>query len=679
MKRPLFDVGMSVLIASAVVLYGNTYSYLLLPLLLAGSLFCAVKAADRRWRRAAVCMLSGAAAILFILAAGLRLESRFRPLDGQTAEAVGVVTEKRHGQLYEAYGTVRTANGEARRIKFTLWNAVADELEAGDSFRCTVRVTYNDPHTSEYRTSVGESRFLFCSTGEEIDRLDESVSPIRAVIARLRAETSQQMIRCLGTREGGLFSAITTGLRPGFEEPAQQMKEAGIYHVLAISGLHIAVFCHLVLGFTNLLPLCRRMRNGLALLCLWYPVLLSGGSHAVLRAAVMYSVLLFGRIISRKADGLNSLGLAVLLLILADPFAVLSYGFLLSVLATLGILLYERSLSQLLEKHLPVRGGKLSTGLIHLLSCGVAAQCLTLPILSELDSRLVLNGLVSGLVILPLMTPMLLLGYLLALLLWLMPGTAVYLAGPARLLGGLFLQLTAWLSRLPFIVPLDTPASRAAVLLMTALLVGATALPAVRRFFRPVLLAGVSLCCLLVAWEQWWLAGSVQVISRGEDFLLAQDSRAVLLLADREGAMLEELRRNGIKQLDLLIVENDAPLHSEGMLELLEEYPPLQIIAQDSAAVTGYLESACDAPVHCREEVTAVLPGKLQLWYQQGLGIEVSGGEILLLKFQSVYGIMNQYEPDVLILPGQAALIRPNESIRVRENTEQRTELLFWK
>ena len=227
-------------------------------------------------------MLSGAAAILFILAAGLRLESRFRPLDGQTAEAVGVVTEKRHGQLYEAYGTVRTANGEARRIKFTLWNAVADELEAGDSFRCTVRVTYNDPHTSEYRTSVGESRFLFCSTGEEIDRLDESVSPIRAVIARLRAETSQQMIRCLGTREGGLFSAITTGLRPGFEEPAQQMKEAGIYHVLAISGLHIAVFCHLVLGFTNLLPLCRRMRNGLALLCLWYPVLLSGGSHACL-------------------------------------------------------------------------------------------------------------------------------------------------------------------------------------------------------------------------------------------------------------------------------------------------------------------------------------------------------------------------------------------------------------
>lgn len=145
------------------------------------------------------------------------------------------------------------------------------------------------------------------------------------------------------------------------------MKEAGIYHVLAFPGCTLQCSGHLALGFTNLLPLRRRMRNGLALLCLWYPVLLSGGSHAVLRAAVMYSVLLVGRIISRKADGLNSLGLAVLLLILADPFAVLSYGFLLSVLATLGILLYERPLSQLLEKHLPVARGKLNTGLIHLL------------------------------------------------------------------------------------------------------------------------------------------------------------------------------------------------------------------------------------------------------------------------------------------------------------------------
>ncbi len=47
------------------------------------------------------------------------------------------------------------------------------------------------------------------------------------------------------------------------------MKDAGVYHVLAISGLHIAVFCHLILALTRVLPLRRRLRNSLALLCLW--------------------------------------------------------------------------------------------------------------------------------------------------------------------------------------------------------------------------------------------------------------------------------------------------------------------------------------------------------------------------------------------------------------------------
>lgn len=679
MKRPLFDVGITVLLGSAVVLYGNIYCYLLLPVLLAAAMFCAGRAADPRWRKAAVCTLSAAASILLMLSVSLSLESELKPLDGKTAEVTGVVTEKKSGNLYEAYGCVFTEAGSAEHIKFTLWNALSDELEAGDSFRCTARVTYDDPYTSEYRSSAGESRFLFCATGEEIELLDKSLYPVRAVTARLRAETSDRLIHALGAETGNLFSAITTGLRPGFDDSAQMMKDAGVYHVLSISGLHIAVFCHLILSLTSVLPLRRQLRNSLALLCLWCPVLISGGNHAVLRAAVMYSVLLFGRVIGRKGDSLNSLGIAVILLILMDPFAVLSYGFLLSVLATLGILLYERPLAEFLKSHLPVQlTGRVGSSLIHLFVCGISAQCLTLPILADLDSCLVLNGIMAGMLILPMMTPMLLLGYLLIPALWLFPESAGLLVLPARLLGSLFLRIAGWFSGLPFIFPLDTPVSRAVVLLMTLLLVVITALPAARRFFRPAMLAGASICCLLIAWEQWELAGSVQVISRGEDLMLLQDGHAVVLLADRDSEMLEELRRNGAEQIDLLIVENYAPLQAEGTLELLREYPPLQIAAPDSGAVTSYLEAVCDAPITSREQIEAVLPGDLQLRYQRGMGVEVSCGDILLLKFRDVYDIIKQYEPDVLLFSEQKAQVYRAGDIRVRENTAERTELLFW-
>ena len=56
----------------------------------------------------------------------------------------------------------------------------------------------------------------------------------------------------------------------------------------------------------------------------------------------------------------------------------------------------------------------------------------------------------------------------------------------------------------------------------------------------------------------------------------------------------------------------------------------------------------------------------------------VSCGDILLLKFQDVYDIIKQYEPDVLLLPEQKAQVYRAGGIRVRENTAERTELLFW-
>lgn len=70
-----------------------------------------------------------------------------------------------------------------------------------------------------------------------------------------------------------------------------------------------------------------------------------------------------------------------------------------------------------------------------------------------------------------------------------------------------------------------------------------------------------------------------------------------------DSEMLEELRRNGAEQIDLLIVESYAPLQAEGTLELLREYPPLQVAAPDSGAVTSYLEAVCDAPITSREQI----------------------------------------------------------------------------
>ena len=174
------------------------------------------------------------------------------------------------------------------------------------------------------------------------------------------------------------------------------------------------------------------------------------------------------------------------------------------------------------------------------------------------------------------------------------------------------------------------------------------------------------------------MEGAVQVVSRGEDLLLVRDNRAVLLLADRDSEMLEELRRSGTTRIDLLIVEGYPPLQSEGTLELLREYPPAHIAAPEEGAVRSYLDAVFSGPVSSHDQITAQLSGGIELSYQRGVGTEVSCGDILLLKFYDVCDIINQYEPDILLFPEEPAQIRSMDGVRIRENSEERTELIIW-
>ena len=59
--------------------------------------------------------------------------------------------------MYECFGTVTGEAGTVERVRLTLWCTTADELQAGESFRCAAEVTFNDPLTSEYRSPPGRA------------------------------------------------------------------------------------------------------------------------------------------------------------------------------------------------------------------------------------------------------------------------------------------------------------------------------------------------------------------------------------------------------------------------------------------------------------------------------------------------------------------------------------------
>ena len=150
-------------------------------------------------------------------------------------------------------------------------------------------------------------------------------------------------------REAGLrgedlefFAALTLGDQSGLSDELKEVYAGvGVSHVLALSGMHLTF----LMGMLNVLLLnyfrSRRWRAVsvvLALLLIWGYTFLSGLPPSLVRATVMYSLMLAGSLLGRAGFSINSLALAAMLMLCVDPLLSYDVGFQLSFLAMAGIL-----------------------------------------------------------------------------------------------------------------------------------------------------------------------------------------------------------------------------------------------------------------------------------------------------------------------------------------------------
>lgn len=130
---------------------------------------------------------------------------------------------------------------------------------------------------------------------------------------------------------------------------AQDFSRFGLQHIMAISGFHfsiIASFFSLILGV--FLP--KRAALLLLIFLLSSYFLFLGATASIMRAWIMCLVACLGLLFERQPYGLNSLGVALMGVILYDPLQVYSLGFQFSFATTAAILLLYAPIDQLLQK-----------------------------------------------------------------------------------------------------------------------------------------------------------------------------------------------------------------------------------------------------------------------------------------------------------------------------------------
>ncbi len=336
------------------VLAGFYFAFSLFPALLACVLSLGLVILARCSKRG----LFSSACILFVtlgfLLTGLAANPA-RPNEGRYT-VTGVISstvERTDAGKLRAYltdVTLTDADGNtqsAGKAYFT-WTPPDEESESiltgGDRVRLTGRVYLpsgqENPYGYDFRTYLltkGIGYGVSCSSAVEVT--EKGVFTVSGALAGLRQQLVERC-RAIFGEQSALPEALLLGYRADLpDETNSAFSDAGIAHILAVSGLHVTLIAGILQAFLRLFHLSPRTKLiSVSVFLLCYSALL-GFTAPVVRASLLTVILLFSSVIRRRTDPLTALAAAFLIILLFRPMQLFTASFQLSFCAVLGIIL----------------------------------------------------------------------------------------------------------------------------------------------------------------------------------------------------------------------------------------------------------------------------------------------------------------------------------------------------
>ncbi|MCI1958652.1 MAG: ComEC/Rec2 family competence protein [Clostridia bacterium] len=158
------------------------------------------------------------------------------------------------------------------------------------------------------------------------------------IIYKLRDKISDSADRLFPENEAGTIKALVTGKTVFINPSTKQLySAAGISHILAVSGLHTALIAAMFLFVLKLLKINARKRTVFVMAFLVLYGIFIGGRAPCIRAIIMLETVLFGQLIYKRNDGINSLAFAGILILLFQPYELFQAGFQLSFMSVFSL------------------------------------------------------------------------------------------------------------------------------------------------------------------------------------------------------------------------------------------------------------------------------------------------------------------------------------------------------
>jgi len=304
------------------------------------------------WRNNRLVLLSGLCLALFLCGAlrfgtvptGDELQSY---IGEESVQIVGVVAEEpepRDSSLTLVLSS-RELNGEEVNGAVLVRTTRYPAYEYGDLLQMAGELEeppqdIGDFNYSAYLARQGIYSTMYYPYEVELLATGQGPQPLQAIYS-FRHRMGEALGASLSEPEGSLAQGILLGLRHNIPSSLyEDFQRSGTAHLLAISGLHMAIVAGILLSVSVWLFGRRRPTYFLAALSvLWLYALLAGMSPSVMRAAIMVSLFLLATYLGRQRSGITALAFAAAIMVAIDPQILWQISFQLSFVAVLGLIL----------------------------------------------------------------------------------------------------------------------------------------------------------------------------------------------------------------------------------------------------------------------------------------------------------------------------------------------------
>lgn len=400
-------------------------------------------------------------------------------------------------------------------------------------------------------------------------------------------------------RTGNLLLGILIGERDNIQENIiESFKTANLSHILAVSGAHTS---YIILGITYIISKSKTPKKVgyiITIIFLLLFIIITGATYSVVRACIMAIILIGAKLCYRKENFTTSICISLLIILIQNPFAINDIGLKLSFMGTIGIIVFNKNITNLFIKL------KIKEKIAKILSITFSAQLMIMPITVLNFNTISLTFFISNLLASPLLGIIIVLGFISVFISFILQPISKILFFALNIVLELLILISKFTSQIPYsLILVKTPNIVFAIIYYILILflnyIFFIKENLTRRFQRKIIkiitiknikkvIKKVAIVLLIIL----LFTNLIKIINprlkiyfidvgQGDSTLIVTPKNKKILIDGGEGTpevLLSYLLDRRINKIDYIIISHFDSDHCNGLIEIIEKIKVKNII-----------------------------------------------------------------------------------------------------